>query len=168
MTAPLQILCVSAQPVDLWGSSYGPFVVQHCTTLEEAAQALQNGAHDAVLLEMPTPAALAGLLGWPNAIAANTCFFPAGLMQVPTGGWSLVRLLMHGPCSHADILAELRLDQNDDRTREVAAGPGLVGAGHLLHSLIQALNTEQDSQGVLASRFSTLPIACPTEISQAE
>ena len=65
MTAPLQVLCVSAQPVDLWGSSYGPFVVQHCVSLAEAAQALQGASHDAVLLEMATPAALAGLLNWP-------------------------------------------------------------------------------------------------------
>ena len=65
MTAPLQILCVSAQPVDLWGSAYGPFVVQHCTTHDEGALALQSGAHAAVLLEMPTPSALAGLLSWP-------------------------------------------------------------------------------------------------------
>ena len=65
MTAPFQILCVSAQPVDLWGSSYGPFVVQHCATLDEGAQALQSGAHAAVLLEMSTPMALAGLLTWP-------------------------------------------------------------------------------------------------------
>jgi diguanylate cyclase len=65
MTAPLQILCVAAQPVDLWGSSYGPFVVQHCVSLGEAAQALQGANHDAVLLEMATPAALAGLLTWP-------------------------------------------------------------------------------------------------------
>jgi diguanylate cyclase (GGDEF)-like protein len=41
-------------------------VVQHCTSLDEAAQALQSSAHAAVLLEMPTPAALAGLLSWPG------------------------------------------------------------------------------------------------------
>lgn len=65
MTSPLQILCVSVQPVDLWGSPYGPFVVQHCTTLEQAALEMQRQPHDAVLLDLPAPAALAGLMAWP-------------------------------------------------------------------------------------------------------
>ena len=65
MTAHFQILCVSAQPVDLWGSPYGPFVMHHCSTLDEAARELQGSSRDAVLLELPTPAALAGLLAWP-------------------------------------------------------------------------------------------------------
>lgn len=64
MTAPFQILCVSSQPLDLWGSSYGPFVVQHCVSLDEAARALQSSAQDAVVLDMPTPQALAGLQNW--------------------------------------------------------------------------------------------------------
>lgn len=65
MSAPLQVLCVSAQPVDLWGSAYGPFVVQLSATLEEAALELRSSAFDAVLLHMPTPAALGSLLQWP-------------------------------------------------------------------------------------------------------
>ena len=40
----------------------------------------------------PTPgdaSAPAGLIGWPNAVAANLFFFPAGLIQVrcKVGGW---------------------------------------------------------------------------------
>ncbi len=65
MTTPFQILCVSAQAVDLWGSPYGPFVLQHCRTLDEAARELQSSAPDALLLEVHTPAALAALLAWP-------------------------------------------------------------------------------------------------------
>ncbi len=65
MSAPFQILCVSARAVDLWGSAYGPFVLQHCVSLDEAATELQRGSHDAVLIEMATPAALAGLMAWP-------------------------------------------------------------------------------------------------------
>ncbi len=38
----------------------------------------------------PTPggaSAPAGLIGWPNAVAANLFFFPAGLIQVRGSGW---------------------------------------------------------------------------------
>jgi len=65
MTAPIQILCVSAQPVDLWGSPYGPFVLHQAASLDEAARSLQGGPHDAVLIDAPTPAALAALVTWP-------------------------------------------------------------------------------------------------------
>lgn len=65
MSAPLQILCVSARPLDLWGSPYGPFVLQSCAGLEQAALELQRGRFDALLLEIDNPAALAGLAGWP-------------------------------------------------------------------------------------------------------
>ncbi|MFO1325939.1 MAG: GGDEF domain-containing protein [Rubrivivax sp.] len=65
MSAPLKILSVSAQPLDLWGSPYGPFVVQACQTLDEAARELQSGAHDAVLVDVPDPAGLAAVQTWP-------------------------------------------------------------------------------------------------------
>lgn len=29
----------------------------------------------------------AALIGWPNLIAANLCFFPGGIMQVGRGSW---------------------------------------------------------------------------------
>ena len=43
------------------------------------------------------------------------------------------REITHGARGHADVLAELRLDQNDDGPGEFEAGLGLVGArtGHL-------------------------------------
>ena len=65
MTAPIRILCVSAQLVDLWASAYGPFVMQHASSLDEAARGLQGGPHDAVLIDAPTPAALSALATWP-------------------------------------------------------------------------------------------------------
>jgi len=65
MTAPLQILCVSAQPVDLWGSPYGPFVLHLAGSLDEAARGLQSRPHDAVLVDAPAPAALSALAAWP-------------------------------------------------------------------------------------------------------
>ena len=56
MSEPFQILCVSPNSPDLWGSAYGPFVVQHCGTLAEAAAQLRVQPHDAVLIEMRDPA----------------------------------------------------------------------------------------------------------------
>jgi diguanylate cyclase (GGDEF)-like protein len=64
MSAPLKILCVSARPVDLWGSPYGPFVVQPCDTLEHAARELQGSSFDAVLIDVPDPDTLRGLQAW--------------------------------------------------------------------------------------------------------
>lgn len=66
MTSPLQILCVSAQPPDLWGSPYGPFVMQPCHGLDVAAIELQRTAFDAVLIDLPTASALAALIAWPG------------------------------------------------------------------------------------------------------
>lgn len=65
MTAPFQILCVSARPPDLSGSPYGPFTVRPCGTLDDAALELQGSAPDAVLLDLPTPESLAALTAWP-------------------------------------------------------------------------------------------------------
>jgi len=65
MSAPFQVLCVSARPVDLWGSPYGPFVLHPVSGLDEAARELQSRAHDALLIELPTAADLAALQAWP-------------------------------------------------------------------------------------------------------
>ena len=65
MSAPFQVLCVSARPADLWGSPYGPFVLHPVAGLDEAARELQSRAHDALLIELPTAADLAALQAWP-------------------------------------------------------------------------------------------------------
>lgn len=62
MSEPFQILCVSPQAPDLWGSAYGPFVVQRCATLAEAAEQLRMQPQDAVVIEMRDPSSL---LVWP-------------------------------------------------------------------------------------------------------
>jgi PleD family two-component response regulator len=65
MSATFQILCVAARSPDLWGSPFGAFVLHHCGTLDEAAAELRSRAHDAVIIEAATPAALAELPAWP-------------------------------------------------------------------------------------------------------
>jgi diguanylate cyclase (GGDEF)-like protein len=65
MSAPFQVLCVSARPADLWGSPYGPFVLHPVPGLDDAARELQSRPHDALLIELPTAADLAALQTWP-------------------------------------------------------------------------------------------------------
>jgi diguanylate cyclase len=62
MSEPFHILCLSPHPPELWGSAYGPFVVQRCATLAEAAEQLRVQAHHAVVIELRDPAPL---LVWP-------------------------------------------------------------------------------------------------------
>ena len=50
MSDPFQVICVSASPPELWGSAYGPFVVQRCATLGEAADQLRAQPHDALIV----------------------------------------------------------------------------------------------------------------------
>lgn len=62
MAEPFQILCVSSQPPELWGSAFGPFVIHPCATLAEVADQLRAQRHDAALLDLRDPSLL---LGWP-------------------------------------------------------------------------------------------------------
>ena len=64
MTPPLHVLWVGAAAPDLSTSDYGPFVVQACATLDEAAQALREAAHDALLLWL-APGVAPALANWP-------------------------------------------------------------------------------------------------------
>ena len=50
MNLPLHVLWAGPMALDLSTSDYGPFVVQACATLDEAAQALREAAHDALVL----------------------------------------------------------------------------------------------------------------------
>ena len=40
---------------DLAACAFGPFTVQTCASLDEAAQALRDKSHDALLLHLGTP-----------------------------------------------------------------------------------------------------------------
>jgi diguanylate cyclase len=62
MRQPFEVLCLSARPPELWGSAFGPFVVQPVATLAEAAEALRVQPQDAVLIEVADPVQL---LSWP-------------------------------------------------------------------------------------------------------
>ncbi|WP_416461835.1 GGDEF domain-containing protein [Rubrivivax gelatinosus] len=62
MDPVFRVLCLGADAPDLVASSYGPFVVQGCGSLDEVAVRLREEAHDALLLYSDAPAALAQ---WP-------------------------------------------------------------------------------------------------------
>ena len=87
MSDPFQVLCVTVQPPELWGSAYGPFVVQSCPTRAEAADQLRAQPHDAVLIELrdPTP-----LLAWPALLHA-VLDAAVVLHRPPSPTWRLPR-----------------------------------------------------------------------------
>jgi len=63
MNTPLQLLWVGPKALELSASDYGPFDLRRCATLDEAAQALREGAHDALLLWLE-PGQAAVLADW--------------------------------------------------------------------------------------------------------
>jgi diguanylate cyclase (GGDEF)-like protein len=65
MTEPFKVLAVAAAAPDLWGSSFGPFVVECVPTLAEAASRLRAEGCDAVLIQLAAEAELAALSSWP-------------------------------------------------------------------------------------------------------
>jgi diguanylate cyclase (GGDEF)-like protein len=50
MTPPLHVLWVGPLPPDLSAAAYGPFELHACASLDDAAKALRDASHDALLL----------------------------------------------------------------------------------------------------------------------
>jgi diguanylate cyclase (GGDEF)-like protein len=63
MTPPLHVLWVGAPAPDLASADYGPFDIQPCASLEAAALALRDAAHDALLLWL-APGMATALADW--------------------------------------------------------------------------------------------------------
>jgi diguanylate cyclase (GGDEF)-like protein len=63
MTLPLHVLWVGAAAPELPDAHYGPFELHLCSSLDAAAQALRDGAHDALLLWL-APGMAQGLADW--------------------------------------------------------------------------------------------------------
>ena len=72
-----------------------------------------------------------------NVAGPGSClkraFFHAGLLRPAISGGNKAHLaqteIRHGPRAHADILGELRLDQDDDRGGGLDGRAGAVSAG---------------------------------------
>ena len=96
MTDPLRILCIGGPPPDLGLSPWGPFAVQSCDTLPEAAAQLRDGPVDAVLrLSGRDESVVEELLVWP---ALSQVVLDSALVAVvpePAAG-SALRLLQRG------------------------------------------------------------------------
>jgi diguanylate cyclase (GGDEF)-like protein len=63
MPPPLHVLWVGASPPDLSAADYGPFELHACPSLDDAAQALRDAAHDALLMWL-APGMAPGLGDW--------------------------------------------------------------------------------------------------------
>jgi diguanylate cyclase (GGDEF)-like protein len=63
MTQPLHVLWVGTSPPDLSAADYGPYELHACAALDDAAQALRDAAHDALLFWL-APGMAQGLADW--------------------------------------------------------------------------------------------------------
>lgn len=92
MSAPIQLLFVGAAPPDLATSALGPFIVQSCSGLDEAAQHMQQNRFDALLLRAPDGVVLQQ---WPALSHAVLDMALVVLLPEPGGG-TVARLLQLG------------------------------------------------------------------------
>lgn len=125
MTAPIQILCVSAQPIGFPGSPWGPFESGHASSLDEAAHALQARAYDALLIDAPTEAMFEQLSRWP-ALAHAVVDTAAVVVSATPEVAGALRLLAQGvqdvvaPGGSEELARALRLAVERKRI-EIAA-----------------------------------------------
>jgi len=122
MSAPIQLLFQGDSPPDLATSALGPFIVQRCGSLDEAAQQLQSDRFDALLLQAGTAAQLHALLQW-SALSHAVLDSALVVLMPEPGGNDVTRLLQLGvqevvPTreAHADRIA-LALRQAVERKR---------------------------------------------------
>jgi diguanylate cyclase (GGDEF)-like protein len=64
MSAPIRVLFQGGPPPDLASSSLGPFVVQGCSNLADAAEQLKLNRYDALLLQAGSSDELHALMHW--------------------------------------------------------------------------------------------------------
>jgi len=95
MSAPIQLLFQGASPPDLATSALGPFIVQRCMNLDDAAQQLQTERFDALLLRAGTPSELHALLHW-NALSHAVLETALVVLMPEPGGSEVARLLQLG------------------------------------------------------------------------
>src|SRR5262245_48312897 len=64
MSAPIQVLFQGPSPPDLATSALGPFVVQACGGLDDAAEQLRLSRYDAMLVQAGTAGDVQALMHW--------------------------------------------------------------------------------------------------------
>ena len=65
MSSPLHVLWVGAAAAQPCVSAWGPFTIVHCASFDDAARALRDAVHDAVVL-CADAAGEAALVDWPS------------------------------------------------------------------------------------------------------
>jgi diguanylate cyclase (GGDEF)-like protein len=95
MSAPIQLLFEGATPPDLATSALGPFIVQGCAGLDDAARHLQAARFDAVLLQAGTAAQFDALLQW-SALSHAVLDTAVVVLMPEPGGTDVARLLQLG------------------------------------------------------------------------
>ena len=91
MPSEFRVICAPSEPPELRGSAFGPFVIETCASLDEAAGRLREHAADALLIQLPDAALLAA---WP---ALSLAVLDAALVLVAPAAPALaVQLLQLG------------------------------------------------------------------------
>jgi diguanylate cyclase (GGDEF)-like protein len=153
MIAPIQLLFQGDSPPDLATSALGPFIVQRCAALDEAAQQLQASRFDALLLHADTGAQLHALLQW-NALSHAVLDTALVVVMPEPGGADVARLLQLGvqevvPLreAQADRIAlalrqaveRKRLEQAARRAYATDLGTGLPNHAQLMEHMTHLL-----------------------------
>jgi len=113
MILPLHVLWVGAEAPDLSTSEYGPFTTDSCDSLEAAAQALRDGAHDALVLCLDRPGLGPALADWQSL--SHAVLDAAVVVQMPDPSPALaLQLTQRGvqdllPTSQADAATLARV-----------------------------------------------------------
>lgn len=111
MSQPFEVLCLSPRPPELWGSAFGPFVLQSVATLTQAGDALRTQPQDAVLLHLADPTQLFAWPALPQAVldAAVVVITPEPDVAVATRLLQLGVQEVLAPCDNAALARALRL-----------------------------------------------------------
>jgi diguanylate cyclase (GGDEF)-like protein len=92
---PIQLLVEGAPAPDLATSALGPFIVQPCVGLDDAARHMQQGRFDALLLQANTAQQMQALLQW-NALSLAALDMALVVLMPEPGGSDVARLLQLG------------------------------------------------------------------------
>ncbi|WP_428423118.1 diguanylate cyclase domain-containing protein [Methylibium sp.] len=90
--AEIRLLVVGPVPGGLAASAWGPFAIERCDSLEEAAARLRDATYDAVLIQLADVAAAERLPVWPAL--SQACAEAAVLLVTAAPGAPLVQRLI--------------------------------------------------------------------------
>ena len=159
MSDPLQVLYVAAKTPDLWGSAYGPFVVEPCPSLAEASAQWLSHPRDAVVIETDEPGRV---LNWPGLAAAVLGSAVVLITHEPDATVAM-RLLQLGvqdvlPPTDATSLARVlrlaierkRLEQAARKAHSTDLSTGLPNHAQLMEHMTHLLALREREPAVMA------------------